>query len=399
MGRNNPVDRQPRPRFRWFVRPALFLGILAMSACLLSFAKTDRPIAHYSDSPQSGEGKFRNPLPRPAIGPIDFTRLLWDVLFRKSKTSVPASALSVVPLTQAELLAAPDRSLFRLGHSTVLLKLRGGFWITDPVFSERAFPVQWMGPKRFHAPPIALEDLPPLKGVILSHDHYDHLDHDAITKLADKAEVFLTPLGVGDRLVAWGVPKEKVRQFDWWQETEIDGLRLVNTPSQHFSGRGLFDGDKTLWASWVLIDPPAADSDPGFRLFFSGDTGYFDGFKEIGRRFGPFDVALLENGAYNERWRFVHMHPEETVQAHVDLRGRWLLPIHNGTFDLAMHAWDEPFERVSALAAQRGLSVLTPRIGERVDLSAPTLTHEWWRREALADDGKIEPNQPLQAQR
>ncbi|MFT3761496.1 MAG: MBL fold metallo-hydrolase [Pseudoxanthomonas sp.] len=362
-----------------------------MSACLLSFAKTDRPVTRYPDSPQSAEGKFRNPVPRPAIGPIDAARLLWDFLFRKPGTTVPAGALPVQPLTRAELLDGPDRSLFRLGHSTVLLKLRGGFWITDPVFSERAFPVQWMGPKRFHAPPIALEDLPPLKGVILSHDHYDHLDRDAVTKLADKAEVFLTPLGVGDRLIAWGVPKEKVRQFDWWQETEIDGLRLVNTPSQHFSGRGLFDGDKTLWSSWTLIDPPAAENDPGLRLFFSGDSGYFDGFKEIGRRFGPFDVALLENGAYDERWRYVHMHPEETVQAHIDLRGRWLLPIHNGTFDLAMHAWEEPFERISALAAERGLHVLTPHIGERVDLTAPTPTTEWWRDETQPEEAPSRP--------
>lgn len=349
-----------------------------MSVCLLSHAPSDH-VRRHAGSPQSRGGRFRNPLPRPATGPATFFGILRDFLFRKSPTAVPRVAPAVVPLTREDLLAAPDRSLFRLGHSTVLLKLRGGFWITDPVFAERASPVQWMGPKRFHAPPIALADLPPLKGVILSHDHYDHLDHAAILALADKAEVFLTPLGVGDRLIAWGVPADRIRQLDWWQDIEIDGLRLVNTPSQHFSGRGLFDGDTTLWSSWVLIDPPAGGDDPGFRLFFSGDSGYFDGFREIGRRFGPFDVTLVENGAYNARWRFVHMHPEETVQAHVDLRGRWLLPIHNGTFDLALHAWDEPFERVAVLAEARGVPVLTPRIGERVDLTAPTPTADWWR--------------------
>ncbi len=366
-----------------------------MSACLLSHAKTDRPLARHAESPQSRGGRFRNPRPRPANGPALFFGILRDFVFRKSPTAVPSTAPAVMPLTREDLLAAPDRSLFRLGHSTVLLKLRGGFWITDPVFSERASPVQWMGPKRFHAPPIALADLPPLKGVLLSHDHYDHLDRAAIAALADKAEVFLTPLGVGDRLVAWGVAADRIRQLDWWQETEVDGLRFVNTPSQHFSGRGLFDGDKTLWSSWVVIDPAATRNDAEFRLFFSGDSGYFDGFREIGRRFGPFDVTLVENGAYNERWRFVHMHPEETVQAHIDLRGRWLLPIHNGTFDLALHAWDEPFVRVAVLARAREVPVLTPRIGERVDLTAPAPTTDWWRDTMPHDDSATDVAVPL----
>lgn len=353
-----------------------------MRACLLSCFKTERGPARYAQSPQSAAGRFRNPLPRPPVGAGDFLRLAWDFLLNKPGDTVPSRGVPVVPLTRAALHAAPDRSLFRLGHSTVLLKLRGGFWITDPVFAERASPVQWMGPRRFHAPPIALRDLPPLKGVILSHDHYDHLDPVAVLELADKAEIFLTPLGVGDRLAAWGVPRDRIRQFDWWQETEIDGLRLVNTPAQHFSGRGLFDADRTLWSSWVVIDPPADAADPGLRVFFSGDSGYFAGFSDIGRRFGPFDAALLENGAYDERWRFVHMHPEETLQAHADLRAHWLLPIHNGTFDLAMHAWDEPLQRLSALAAARGTPLLTPRIGERVDLAAPAATAPWWRAEA-----------------
>jgi len=237
--------------------------------------------------------------------------------------------------------------------------------------------VQWIGPKRFHAPPIALADLPPLRGVILSHDHFDHLDYDTVRQLAKTTEVFLTPLGVGDRLIAWGVDPAKVRQFDWWEGTHIDGVRFVATPAQHFSGRGLFDSDKTLWASWTILDE--AQGEPSLRLFFSGDTGYFDGFKEIGRRFGPFDVTMLETGAYNANWPHVHMQPEQTVQAHIDLRGRWLLPIHNGTFDLAMHAWTEPFERVSALATEREVALTTPRMGERVDLHAPRATTPWWR--------------------
>jgi L-ascorbate metabolism protein UlaG (beta-lactamase superfamily) len=288
-------------------------------------------------------------------------------------------------VTRAQLEAAPDRSLFRLGHSTMLLKLRGGFWITDPVFSQRASPVQWMGPKRFHAPPIALADLPPLRGVILSHDHFDHLDRATIAHLARTTELFLAPLGVGDRLVAWGVDPAKVRQFDWWQGATIDGVQFTATPAQHFSGRGLFDGDKTLWASWVIVDAGAPDAAQGtseagaLRLFFSGDTGYFAGFKEIGRRFGPFDVAMLETGAYDAQWPYVHMQPEQTVQAHIDLGARWLMPVHNGTFDLAMHGWQEPFERVLALSEANGIALATPRMGERLDLAAPQAATRWWR--------------------
>jgi L-ascorbate metabolism protein UlaG (beta-lactamase superfamily) len=343
-----------------------------MSACSLSRPLSGSAIAEYTASPQSAAGRFVNARRRPAMGFLKTLRLFWEFTFHKPQGTMPPGPTPVMTLTRAELDAAPDRSLFRLGHSTLLLKLRGGFWITDPVFAERASPVQWAGPKRFHAPPIALADLPPLRGVVLSHDHYDHLDRDTVKALADRAEVFLTPLGVGDRLIAWGVPAAKVRQFDWWQGTTIDGLQFTATPAQHFSGRGLWDGDRTLWASWVIVDDD-------LRLFFSGDSGYFSGFAEIGRRFGPFDVTMVETGAYDSRWAYVHMLPQETVQAHQDLRGRWLLPVHNGTFDLAMHTWDDPFERVSQLAAERGIALSTPQMGERVDLSAPGETSAWWR--------------------
>lgn len=360
-------------------RVLLTSGALLVTACLLSAAKTNLPVDDHPASPQAAEGRFRNPAPKPADGLGKTLGIVWNVLLNKPKTSVPSAPIPVERLTRADLEAAPDRSLFRLGHSTMLIKLRGDFWITDPVFAERASPVQWMGPKRFHAPPIALEDLPQLRGVLLSHDHYDHLDRDTVLKLAKTTEVFLTPLGVGDRLIAWGVDASKVRQFDWWEGTTIDGVQFTATPAQHFSGRGLFDGNKTLWASWVIVDS-------NLRLFFSGDTGYFDGFKEIGRRFGPFDVTMMETGAYDPQWPYVHMQPEQTVQAHVDLRGRWLLPVHNGTFDLAMHDWTDPFERVLALSDARGIALTTPRMGERLDLSAPSVATRWWReveREAM----------------
>lgn len=307
--------------------------------------------------------------------PASVLRVWWDFLFHKPAGTVPVTPVPIHRLSRAELDAAPDRSLYRLGHSTVLMKLRGQWWLTDPVFSERASPMRFMGPKRFHAPPISIEELPPIRAVILSHDHYDHLDRAAIKALDGKVELFLTPLGVGDRLRDWDVAQGKIRQFDWWQGTAIDRLQFTATPAQHFSGRGFSDGNRTLWASWVIVDD-------GFRLFFSGDSGYFDGFAEIGQRFGPFDLALMETGAYNAQWPYVHMHPPHTVQAHLDLRGRWLLPIHNGTFDLAMHAWEDPFDQVLHFAAEHGVQVATPMMGERVDMNAPHAGRRWWREPA-----------------
>jgi L-ascorbate metabolism protein UlaG (beta-lactamase superfamily) len=352
----------------------IVLGLVALAIvlALLASRRARAALGGYQDSPQRGGDRFRNPRPRPSEGLGKILGIMWNMMLHKPKDAAPDAPLPVQRLTRAQLEAAPDRSLYRLGHSTLLLKLRGRFWITDPVFAERASPFSWMGPKRFHAPPIALQDLPPIRGVVLSHDHYDHLDRATVEYLADRAELFLTPLGVGDRLTAWGVPADKVRQLDWWQETEVDGLRFIATPAQHFSGRGMFDGDKTLWASWAIVDDD-------LRVFFSGDTGYFDGFKTIGERLGPFDVTFIETGAYDPQWPYVHMQPTESVQAHVDLRGRWMMPIHNGTFDLAMHRWQDPFEQVSALAAERNVALSTPRMGERLALDAPHAGERWWR--------------------
>ena len=298
-------------------------------------------------------------------------RIAWRFLFNKPSNTVPSGSIPVYELSLAKLLAAPDQTLYRLGHSTLLMKLHGAFFLTDPVFSERASPFQWLGPQRFHQAPISIAELPPIKAVLLSHDHYDHLDRAAILQLADKVECFLTPIGVGERLISWGIAAEKVKQSTWWQSRRLHEIDFVFTPAQHFSGRSLSDRDQSLWGSWTILTRDQ-------RIFFSGDSGYFPGFKQIGDTYGPFDLTLIETGAYDEQWPDVHMQPEQSLQAHLDLRGKYLLPIHNGTFDLSLHAWYEPFERIVALAAAQQVRISTPQMGEAVDISEPQVGQRWW---------------------
>lgn len=293
------------------------------------------------------------------------------VLFEKPAFATPNVEIPVSPIDPASF-AEHKFALYRLGHSSILLKLGQEFWLIDPVFSERASPYQFMGPKRFHQTPISLEDLPEITGVIISHDHYDHLDKTAIQSLKDKVTHFVTPLGVGQQIQKWGVAEEKIHQLDWWQSISIGDSKLVATPAQHFSGRGLLDRNKTLWASWVI-------QHQDLKIFYSGDTGYFDGFKKIGERFGPFDITLMETGAYDKNWPEIHMTPEESVQAHIDLQGKNMLPVHNSTFDLAVHNWFEPFERAEAAAKTNDVNLVTPIVGEALPLDQSLNTSAWWK--------------------
>ena len=327
-------------------------------------------------SPNYGDGAFRNP---------DTTSMVsngrtWQMTRRwlgGHEQRVPPGSMPVVLRTRADFAQPPASGLRAtwLGHSTVLLEIDGARLLTDPVWARRISPSSLIGPKRFHAPPLALEDLPPLDAILASHDHYDHLDRGVIRALARNVAQararFVVPLGVGAHLERWGVSAERITELDWTESTTVGPLTITATPARHFSGRGLTDRNHTLWASWSVAGPK-------HRVFHSGDTGPFAGFMDIGAQHGPFDLTLIKIGAYDREWPDIHLNPEQAVDAHAKLRGKLLLPIHWGTFNLAFHAWDEPAERVVAAAAA-GTQLVVPRPGESVEPATARPVERWWR--------------------
>ncbi len=267
-----------------------------------------------------------------------------------------------------------------LGHSTVLVEIDGVRVLTDPVWGERASPMSWAGPKRFHPVPAPIAALPPLDAVIISHDHYDHLDHPTILELLGLDVPFITSLGVGAHLEAWGVAPERIVELDWWESVDLarGGVRVTAAPSQHFSGRRVGDRNKTAWSSFHVRGPRHA-------FFFSGDTGLTPEYREIRERLGALDLVMLEVGAYNAAWGDIHLGPENALEALALLGGGAFLPVHWGTFNLAMHAWDDPPETLVKLATQRDVQLVMPRLGDAVEPSRVERVDPWWRAVAARE--------------
>ena len=265
-----------------------------------------------------------------------------------------------------------------LGHSTVLLEIDGWRVLTDPVWGQRASPFALLGPKRFQPVPIGLRDLPAIDAVVISHDHYDHLDYPTIRALAKSTVPFVTSLGVGAHLESWGIAPSRITELVWWQSHRIPGTGLTVTaaPSQHFSGRGLKDRNQTLWSSMVM----AGDR---HRVFFSGDTGLTTEYASIRERLGPFDLVMLEVGAFHPSWGDIHLGPANALAAHRLLGGGVLMPVHWGTFALSTHAWDEPVEDLLALADPNDTTLLLPRLGEPAEPVEYREVQAWWRRDQL----------------
>lgn len=331
-----------------------------------------------TDASRYQHGKFHNEQAFEQPGLLKTLAIAKRYFTEPAVDKVPAKTIPLQPLSRQQLDALPDNDVHfvKLGHSSVLLKVYGEYWLLDPVFSQRASPFSFLGPKRFHQTPISIAELPAIAKVLISHNHYDHLDKASIKLLAAKTAQFLVPLGVETDLQKWGVAAEKIQRFDWWQEQTTDKALIAFTPTQHFSGRGIGDGNTTLWGSWVIKTLAGA-------VYFSGDSGYFDGFKQIGNKYGPFDISFIETGAYDNDWAHIHMTPEQSVQAHLDVKGRVMVPVHNGTFDLAFHTWYEPLQRVSAAAAQADTALLTPQFGQAVSMSQLHISVArnsfWWQ--------------------
>jgi L-ascorbate metabolism protein UlaG (beta-lactamase superfamily) len=326
-------------------------------------------LARMQRSPQWHDGQFQNP------EPIEnhFVHMLQGMLSISPDAS-PRGRIATQTVDPKKLRTPPSSGLriTWLGHSTNLIEIDGTRVLTDPSWSERSSPIGWLGPKRWFAPPIALDALPKIDAVVISHNHYDHLDHRTIMAMREWSSLFIVPLGVGAHLAYWGVPESRIVELDWWEHKQVGALDIVCTPARHASGRTLWDRDQNLWAGYALLGAQ-------HRVFFSGDTGMFPALREIGQRHGPFDASLIEVGQYHGGWPDWHIGPEQAVRAHEWLRGKVLLPVHWGKLQLAYHGWTEPIERVLAAAAQHHVRVLAPMPGQSVEPELATLPLKpWW---------------------
>jgi L-ascorbate metabolism protein UlaG (beta-lactamase superfamily) len=293
------------------------------------------------------------------------------------KDTVPSTPVQTAKFNRDQFNKAGNDGVAAIawfGHTSLLIKIHGKVFLTDPVFvGQRASLVSFMGPKRFpYTHYTSLDELPLIDAVLLSHDHYDHLDYETILNLKNTVKRFIAPLGVGSHLERWGVPADHISEFDWWDAFAFDeNINLICAPSRHFSGRKLTGRNTSLWCSWII-------SGRQQRIYFGADSGYSPSFKEIGDRYGPFDLCLLECGAYSEYWPAIHMMPEETVQANLDLHGRKLMPVHWAKFNLSLHSWKEPVTRLRRQAAVKGVDIISPRIGEIIEVGHPFQQEEWW---------------------
>jgi L-ascorbate metabolism protein UlaG (beta-lactamase superfamily) len=318
-------------------------------------------------------GKFINLVPTPMDIPFhQMIALLHEQLKRKQHTRPTSPLKPQHPSADSLAVTEPPRITW-FGHSAFLLHIQNQTILLDPMLGKAPSPIPSIGSKRFgDSLPAEITDLPHIDAVIISHDHYDHLDYPSVAKLKDKVSMFFVPLGIGAHLERWGIAPDHITELDWWEESIYHGLTIACTPARHFSGRTLTDRFATLWASWVIKADDAS-------IFFSGDTGYGPHFKQIGDKYGPFSLTLMECGQYNEHWPNVHMMPEQTAQAHLDLRGEKIIPMHWGAFVLALHPWAEPPERLLAAAEKNGSTVLTPEIGEELRFMDDSIkTRKWW---------------------
>lgn len=327
-------------------------------------------LQNLQQSPNYKKGSFQNLSPT-AMKPegVSYWKMMKE-FFKKHPETAPSYKLPFVK-TDLKKINGDEPTLVWFGHSSYFIRIAGKNFLIDPVFSGNAAPVSFMVKAFPGSNEYTAEDMPPIDYLILTHDHYDHLDFKTIQTLKSKIGRVICSLGITAHLKHWGFAVHTITELDWWQTTQIENnIQITAAPARHFSGRGIKRA-QTLWSSFILktVD---------HNLYLGGDSGYDAHFKEIGDKHGPFDMAILECGQYNVMWPLIHMMPEETAQAAVDLKAKALLPVHWGKFMLAMHPWNEPIKRVSAAAAELGMPLRSPKIGEPLTIGGDFSGTTWW---------------------
>jgi L-ascorbate metabolism protein UlaG (beta-lactamase superfamily) len=355
----------------------IYLVIISLLIGCTSMSETQKERkARVLSSPQYQGGAFVNPN---GVSSKLFSQESWEVakdyILTKRIDPIPRLELPVHEINpdQWKDQEADKFSFSWMGHSSILMLIENQRILVDPVLNERASPFSWVGPKRFHPAPVTPAKLPDIDVVLITHDHYDHLEKSTIIAINKKVKRFVVPLGIGALLEKWGITTSKITEWDWWETYSSGSLAFHATPAVHYSGRWLVDTNSRLWCSWSIVGKEK-------RVFISGDSGYFEEFAKIGERFGPFDVTFLKIGAYSDKgtWRAAHMTPEEAGQQHLDLMGQLLVPLHWATFDLGLHPWYEPIERLVTFSGEKSITLITPEVGEKIDLSGKIDTNHWW---------------------
>ncbi len=356
----------------------IVIGTILVTNLLSAFGEAPNAEfqAGYQSSNNFTDEEFVNEIPTSMDMSVSALKtVLWDYIVGIPDHE-PAKLLKIQKPVAERVFEIPDTltQLMWFGHSAFLLQTNGKTILLDPMLGTSPSPIPAFGSQRFtEGLPISLEDLPVIDVIVFSHDHYDHLDYPTLRELKDRVQHLVVPLGVESHLQSWGFREDQITALDWWEDITLDGITFTSTPARHFSGRGLTDRNRTLWSSWVIKSPQA-------NIYFSGDGGYGPHFKAIGERYGPFDFALMECGQYDERWRQIHMMPEETVQASIDVKAKVFAPIHWGAFVLALHSWYDPVDRAVLEAQRLKISIAVPAIGELIIVPTSSDSNKsWWK--------------------
>ncbi|MCB9233254.1 MAG: MBL fold metallo-hydrolase [Bacteroidia bacterium] len=358
---------------------ALFITLVTVAVTRLSpqFGAPPRGerLRKLKQHPRFSRGKFTSYVPTPAnLGPAAMAKAMWEFAKGDKRRQAKPADIPIVKLSPDELKKPHNgpAEIYWFGHSTLLIRMGGKTLLTDPMLGRAPSPFPAMGGKRFNPElPINPEDIPFIDAVLLSHDHYDHLDYGTVLKIKDRVRHWFVALGTAGHLIRWGVPESNITEMDWWDSHEFEGLQFTSVPTRHFTGRIGLDNQRTLWMGFAIKSQQE-------NILFGADSGYFKGFSEIGERLGPFDLTMLECGQYGDAWPYIHMVPEETAQAHLDVKGKTLMPIHWGAFALSLHPWDDSIKRVKAKGKVLGIEFCTPKIGQKVVVGRNYPQEDWW---------------------